>query len=479
MIRSRAAALWFLVWAGCFGLSLRPLGAVERGLDVALSPLRFAAELASPLELVRGRAVAAAEQELARSAEAEAAEGARAVAELAARALPADPELRAGRRFVPGEVIGRERGNQDRCWVEVRDLRGVEPGCPVASGEAYVGRVLETRPDPSSALPGRSAFHAEGSVLIELVTASSFRVGARVEAEEEIFLTAGGLFAPSRVARARAVRLAVHQPSSSALSGGLARVHELFAEEGEHAVLAEGFRLGAVQRQGERGPWWIEPELDYEDGLFQVVIATRSDPALPVGQPPAPALGDRYWLATGTLSLGDPSPWRSTVKIPVGRLQGVEPGAAVSGVGARLLGRVARAGLLSSDVALLADPAFSLAAVAHIEGQDEPFVLGRLVSLGRGNVGSVRFRWFVRVPLAAPADPASPADGGELVSARLFSGSGDPGLPAGLFLGEARLPRSAESGEEREIELVNGVDPSDVRALFVRLPRSIAAGQRP
>jgi len=68
----------------------------------------------------------------------------------------------------------------------------------------------------------------------------------------------------------------------------------------------------------------------------------------------------------------------------------------------------------------------------------------------------------VRTPL-----DAGPGDASE-VSARIFSGSGDPGLPAGLFLGTALLPRTAAAGEEREIRLRFEVEPADVRRLFVR-----------
>jgi hypothetical protein len=57
---------------------------------------------------------------------------------------------------------------------------------------------------------------------------------------------------------------------------------------------------------------------------------------------------------------------------------------------------------------------------------------------------------------------------GESVRARLFTGAGEPGLPGGLVLGTLLLPRSAAAGEERELELDPGVEPLDVRALFVR-----------
>jgi len=134
----------------------------------------------------------------------------------------------------------------------------------------------------------------------------------------------------------------------------------------------------------------------------------------------------------------------------------------VTGVGARLIGRVQRAGLFTSDVALLADPGFTVVAVAELEGESTPRILGRLTTLGRAANGAVRLSWWVQVPLGVAGGEE------EALRARLFTGSGDPGLPAGLFLGEALLPRSAQPGEEREVLLHPDVDPAALRGLFVR-----------
>ena len=46
--------------------------------------------------------------------------------------------------------------------------------------------------------------------------------------------------------------------------------------------------------------------------------------------------------------------------------------------------------------------------------------------------------------------------------------SQEPGLPGGLFLGTTVLSGSVPAGEERELRLDPGVDPADVRTLFVR-----------
>lgn len=452
MLRSRASTAWFLFWAASLLLAFRPVAAVERATDLALAPLRLIAELAAPFAALRPGSVEAAEQALAANARAEADEGQAALAALARRALPVDAALVAGRRFVHGELV--ERPDKDHGWVAVPDARGIEKGCPVVCGDAYVGRVLELAPGARLDAPAR--------VRIELVTAKDFRVGAVVAgAPEDVFLVVGGLYSRARPKRERVVRLAAHQPSSPALAGGLARVNELLAGTGELAQLGQGFRLGEVQREGERGPWWIAPELDYLDGLFQVAIVTRVDPSWPELAAPEHALEDGAWLATRALSPGDPSPWRSTVKIPRGSEAGVRVGAAVIGAGARLLGRVLHAGAGWSDVAWLSDPGFTLTAIARVAGEEEPRILGRLTTIGREEDGAVRLRWSVRVPLVGEAGGARPA--------RLFSGSGDPGLPAGLYLGEAELPAAVRAGEECELVLRTGLEPADVRDLFVRL----------
>ena len=482
MARTRNSSLWLVLWGGLLFLSLRPVAPVERAVAVLLAPLRLVAELGRPLDLVHALEAAAAERELAAAAAREAAEGAETLARLAARALPRDPRLAEARRFVPAEVL--ERPSSDECWAAVGQSLGMARGAPVVCGDVYVGRVLEVRPGP------------ETLVRVQLVTAASFRVGAVIRAEdavlrgaetvagtapgaelqrsaEPVYLTVGGV----RVARRgepRMVRLAAHQPSSSEVAGGLVRVHELFADADDSGGLAEGFRLGELRRAGERDLSWVEPELDYLDGLFQLAIVVPESAVDPLAARTAHALADGRWLATRALTSGDPSPWRSALKIPLGSRHGLQPGAAVTGVGARLVGRVIHAGLVTSDVALLADPGLTLAAVARIETAPpgaregdaesavEPRILGRLTSLGRGRDGRIRLRWSVRVPLELGADSAGK------VRARLFTGSGDPGVPGGLFLGTAELPAVVRAGEQHELALEPGLDPAAVRRLFVR-----------
>src|SRR6185436_6359962 len=106
---------------------------------------------------------------------------------------------------------------------------------------------------------------------------------------------------------------------------------------------AEGFHLGELHKDDVHSSWSVEPELDLLDGLFQVAVVSAEGEG--EARASAPALQDGNWLATSALTGGDPSSWRSTLKVALGRADGVRAGAAVTGVGARLLGRVARVGL--------------------------------------------------------------------------------------------------------------------------------------
>jgi hypothetical protein len=424
---------------------------VERWSARLLAPFAPLSTLARPFTRFGVREASAAERELARAAEAEAAEGARILARLAQRALPEDPALRVGRAFVAAEVIAR--ASRDELWITWSGPAAVPLGTAAVCGDAFVGRVVELR----SGLRSRAR--------VELVTQAHFRIGAEVRGapeEEPVFLTVGGLRVPRSRSEPRSPRLAAHQPSDERLVGGLARVNELFADANPAAALAGGFRLGRLRRTGERSDYWIEPELDFLDGLHHLALVLPAS-AEPAAIPAAPILEDGRWLLTDALARSDASPWRRTLELPLGRSDGLRAGAAVASVGARLVGRVLAAGRSSSDVALLDDPGLHLTAVALPAGSNEPRILGRLTTLGRRGPGEVRMRWWVRVPLTLE-------DGGDPeVVARLYTSSGDPGLPGGLFLGTAHLPRTVTPGEEHEILLVTGFELDGLTRLFVRV----------
>ncbi len=467
MRRTRSNVPWPLVWLTLFFLSLRPFEPFQRAVDFATAPLRIVAELAAPLAFFQARKVAAAERTLAASAEAEAEENERLLRDLCRSALPTEPALLAGRRIVHAEVLGHR--DWDHLLVRLRDPRGLEPGMPVACGNAFVGRLESFVSD------------AHGDVaLVELATAKECFVGARVEPTEEldaaVQMTVGGVVTGLRKRgerHAQVLGLAVHYPSDRRLASGLARVHELFRDEEPWAELAEGLRLGKVERAGEE--LVIVPELDYKDGLSQVVVLAPADPSLPSALPFDTGLFDAHWVRARLLSVGDPSPDRSTRKVRVGRRHGVENGAAVTSVGGHLVGRVLRSGIATSDVALLDDLGFSLVVVARFEGVEEPVVLGRWLALGRDpESDELAFRWIVRASL-----PPEIAGRGGVRAARLFSGSGDVGLPAGFSLGEALLPLEVEPGRDEVVTLASHVEPGAVHTLFVRTREALAEGEAP
>lgn len=467
MSRTRIRIPWFLLWSGLFFLSLRPVGAVDAAVDLAVVPLRAFAELASPLAVLRAPEVRAAEDRLARDAGQAAQENERLLDDLARTALPSAPALLRNRRIVHAEVLGRVPGNRDQIEIRLRDPRGVAPGQPVARGDVYVGRVVEVSEE-------------RGTARVELVTAGDFHVGARVPAGEaagtngpealqgEVLMTVGGILD----AKDRGLFLDVHHPSDRQLDEGIAWVHELFDEAEQFASLADGLLLGAVERLGPEGPWGVVPELDYLDGLFQVVVFAPEDARLGSADAFEPVLMDERWVRARPLGTGDPNPWRCAAKVGVGRLKGVAPGAAVTSIGARLIGRVTHAGLMTADVSFLADPGFTLVAVARFDPDPTPRVLGRLVSEGEEADGRIRFRWIVRVSPGADLGTGARR-------AHLFSGSGDAGLPAGFRFGEADIPTDAAPGEVRRLWLETDVDPRHVRALFLRTAEPVATGGAP
>jgi hypothetical protein len=289
-------------------------------------------------------------------------------------------------------------------------------------------------------------------------------------------MTVGGLDEPEEHGappRSSELRLAVHHPSDRSLSDGLARVFELFADAERFAALADGLHLGRVRRGEEEGRVFLEPEIDYEDGLYHVVVLAPPGEGLPLEARRDPSLFDSSWLAVAPLTVADPNPARESAKLRAGARDGVRPGAAVA-MGPRLVGRVTRVGPTTCDLSFVGDPGFSVVAVALFEGTDEPRILGRLVTLGReSGTDRVRMRWNARIALELEPTAADGTRG-----ARLFTGSGDSGLESGFFLGEARLP---VAGDDREpsLWLSTGFVPAESGALHVRLDPGEGGGAAP
>ncbi|HED66205.1 MAG TPA: hypothetical protein ENJ09_11695 [Planctomycetes bacterium] len=472
MQRKRPRLPWILLWLALLFLSLRPVPAARRVTDLVTSPLRVVAELASPITLLTTGRVHAAERRLQDGADAQAMESEALLRDLATSSLPTEPRLLRGRRAVHAEVIGHR--DWDHLLLRLHDPRGVRPGMPVAFGNAYVGRIERL------ARRGESPDLA----VVTLVTAASLRVGAIIEEPERegegagaegepVRLSVGGVRTGPRehgTGRASVRGLAVFYPSDRAVRGGLVRVRELFADASRYPELSEGLRLGRYREVD--GHAYVEPEIDYKDGLFHVVVLAPREDGLEEASAFAAVLFDSNWVRARPINVGDPHPERRTRKVRAGRRLGVEQGAAVTSIGAHLVGRVSRAGLWTSDVALLDDPGFRVVAVARIDGIAEPRVLGRLISKGRaGADGLLRFRWVVRVGLGGEQGRGS-------AHAHLYTGSGEDGLPPGFSIGEAELPLDARAGEEREILVRPDVDPASVGSFFVRT-REPAGGGMP
>jgi len=452
-------------------LTLRPVPALEGLIQIGLAPLRKLGELAAPLVMLRGSASGASEELLRQAAIDEEAAGARLLEDLARGALPTELELLAGRRIVHGAVIGRLRDNSDFLRVELRDVRGVREGYPVAAGNSYVGRVA-------------SVDAAQSLAVVELVTGANFHVGgvAREPLWEDgrpddtpVLMTVGGLFVPSRIAdrKKKGHSLAVDHPSDRAIVGGLVRVDERYGESQEVQRLSRGLHLGQLTK--DESYWGIQPELDYKDGLFHVVVLCPPDASLGSELGFVSATHDDQWLRVKPIGMGDPSPYRQTAKLRAGRSLGVEPGAAVLSLANRLVGRITHAGPWTSDVSFLDDPGFSVVAVASAGEAAEPYVLGRLISMGRQAAGGpVLLRWSVRVEPRADWKPL--AEEGS-VQARLYTGSGEEGLPSGFAFGNARIPMDASSGETRILELELDTPATSLRSFYVRIKRSTTDGE--
>ena len=469
---SRAAerGLFGLALMGLAILSVRPVGIVEQGLDLALLPVRLLSEAARPVGLLRMRSVRAAEgllaervledferrQELFRAGE--------------VAALP-DPEVFTERRFVLAEVIDRDPDRVDRVTVDLESgtAQGIVEGLPVVCGEAYVGRI-------------ESVDYGLGQAHVALITGRDTFVGAMIDpdqdrggfATEAVQFVVGGvternlpsdeeLEAGARKPSGSDYLLAVHNPSVRDFTPGRVVVNEGPGSIGPYDWLANGFLLGRPVENGRgerRKSFGVEPLLDYRTGLFQLVVVCPPEVAREPEILPVDVLMDpEAWSSVAVTSSGDPAPWREGLKLGSGWWDGVRAGAAVVS-GSYLVGRVEHAGVLWADVAMLGDPGFRVPALARIEGSEEPLVLGSLISLGRDGPSAerVRFVWNARAPRIVDAP----------VRVEIFTGSGELRVPRGLLLGTAELP----AGEGVfELTVDQPVDTRNVRRLFVRMDR--------
>ncbi len=432
----RSRTIRLLALLGLVVLSLRPVPEFERVLDVLVLPARAMSELTAPFEWIgrAGKEVHAAATGSDAEAHLLAQDERRAHDELERAvlhsALPRTVPLPVGVTLVHAEVI--DRRDLDTIRVRVESHTHLVRGLPVVAGDWFVGTVARV---------DRRRDHEE--LLVQLVTDAEARVGARIASDQEGLeceLVVGGL-AP----HAGSVRLDVHNPSRRTSSAGEVFVHEsddLALDEADARVgLANGFRLGTLARDGDgegaAAVLGVRPGLDYEAGLFQVLVLCPEDLVQRAKAVHVDPLDDPLWLGARLFATGEPSPWREGRSLGLGRGHGLAAGSALA-LGTRLFGRVARAGLFSADVSLLGDPGFSVSALAmlHLEGGPEPWVLGQLRGLGRGAKGELYFLW----PATLPLDPQTFVAGSESVPATLWSGSGQVGVPRGLLIGTCALP---------------------------------------
>lgn len=442
MRASRILTLQVLTCLLCAGLALRPVALVELVLDRLLVTSRPLAALAWPLSGT-GVVYAAEDQEQERWLLDEIEQ--QAALERAVR-RSAEPGWDLEPRIYPvhAEVVGRSRGALDILEVRVDRVGLVQVGQPVVAGETYVGRVS------SVVLSWRNGVPVE-DVEVALVTGRRARIGAQVvdpdDGQELARVVVGGLLPSQEFGLPESCQvLCMHYPSRRTLRSGLMILVDepTGATRGSEDLgyLANGFRLGSPLRgsadeRTREHLLGVETELDYATGLYQVLILTVPRES----EAPEAQEEEDNWAPARLALRGGAGLGREGRKLLSGRSSGVLPGAAlVSGVrldgrverGVRLYGRVRRAGQWSADVSGLGDPGLSLPALAVLQegAHIRLHVLGQLVALGRNAAGQLRFRWDASVPLK----------GTEALKARVWSGSGEDGLPRGLLLGDTLLP---------------------------------------
>jgi hypothetical protein len=467
MAPSRTRTIGFVMAVASGALALRPVAPLERVLDLALLPGRVLAALAMPLGALAAREGPEARALRATRDEADL-EAHRALeARVRRAAWPDDGFLGPHIGAVQAEVIGHADDELDLLRLAVSEPERVQVGQPVVAGDAYVGHVsrIPGREPPPPAprgllervarrlgLGARVAEHAANVVFVELVTAREARIGARIDeaADGEASRVVVGGLAPLP----GAPFLAVHNPERST-ARGVVRVHEPESLSNVLSVLADTFRIGelctrAAPIEGAdftRELLGVDPFLDYEAGLHQVLVLTADGVQERTPARARTVLTDGNWLDARFIVRSEPAPWRAGRKLDRGRRHGVEAGAAVVS-GARLVGRVARAGLVTSDVVLPGDVGFTFSALAEPTaaagtGPAEngagraPLVLGRFVSRGREPGGALRFAWRPQRSLGGSDAGDGPVP---MLEVTLWTGSGEPGVPRGLLVGTALLP---------------------------------------
>lgn len=443
---SSARLLYLALTLFCAVVALMPRSDAARWLDLAIAPTRVLGELAAPIGMFARREVRAAERALADSVAREHADSRELAADERMFALPDEERLIGSRLFAHAQVLHRQRGTPDLIECELEEQIGPDlvVDLPVVFANSFVGRVVRVD-------------RARGRITVMLATEAGFRVGASVASldpmQPPVSIVVGGVASSGEGHTA----LAVHNPERSDLLAGLARVDERLNPNVPFRELSEGFHLGTLVLQPS-GRMSVVPDIDFRSGLFRVVVVLPS-----TADPRAPArdmdvFADVHWRAVRAYSACEPAGWREGVKIDYPRGSGAREDAAVA-AGARLIGRISRAGALESDVALLGDGGLSVQVLAKVDDEVAPLALGRLIALGRERRGGpARFLW-------SPAQPLAAKPGGALQrGATLFTGAGELGVPRGLLIGRTHLPCGAGP---HVLELEQGLDTRLLRKLWV------------
>lgn len=437
MSRSRFwpfAALAVFVYA-----ALQPNTFVERGLEFALAPARAAGVLAQPFSLVARGDVRAAEHALASRTSALLAESRALLERAGACALPRDTGLATGRGFVHAQAVERSAKNPDVVVIQYAAAAPLQPGCAVAAGDHYLGRVA------------RLARQRAGEAEVELVTAPGFRVGAEATSAngERVALVVGGI-ALNPADETHGLYLAVHVPDRAGVEHGTVRVRELAALGGaDVSSLADGYLLGELVRYEVQGVrvLAVRAAFDFDAGPYELVVLTPPERA----EAGPPLARDRFaperWISARFVAFGAPSAGREARLLSAGTRAGLETGAALCAGGA-LAGRIEHAGPWTSTAQLVGDPGFEVQALAQLADTEEPLALGRLVALGRERGSdALLFRWENALDPRELRSDAARELGASVPHVRAFlvTGWGERNVPAGLVLGETELPRARGS----------------------------------
>ncbi len=476
MATMRTRRLGWTIAAGAALLSLRPVGPFERVADLALVPARVLGFLGAPSLLwtggERGEAGGASETLAAETLAAERELSAQLELAILRSAEPTEvPWPIRGVVPIPGEVDVSEKVNRDRISLRVADPGPIERGQAVVAGDVFVGTVEKVPVrEPYRDRPGllekflrRIGLSSppvpppRDLVIVRMITDPAARVGARIEEADgrsECRMVVGGL---ERLEDR--VWLAVHNPESQNRFTGRVVVHEAAAAVDSADSVASGFLLGdlrrttiaATERTPRRQVIGVDPLLDFEAGLNQVLVLTPGLGPGAVDPRRADIVGvleSTGWRHVDMASLGDLCPWRSTGRLDVGRNVGVRAGAAVVD-GVRLVGRVARSDQIGATVALLDDPGFRVTALAQPADAPEatPLVLGELVSAGCDGSGRPTVRWSPASGSRHDEWIERHSEGSGEVEVLLWTGSGMRRVPRGLLLGRTSLRAPGEPGE--------------------------------